>query len=482
MGKLGNWFRRLFRYSPFHQPHQLPESALPKTPPERGEPEGPQRLSAHSELIGEDLPRMHWQELGRHLQAKDCTGRRKRAVYLGVDFGTALTKVAVRIADYVFFIPWHELTGTGGYLLPGRLSTTNSGASIPGIGQFQALKEPFLPGNDASEGDQVRAVEFLSAVMRFARAWLFKNQPSLLRHHSLAWNLRIGCPTNLFEADDSKDLYRKLAAVAWVASQSESLASGEDVRRVLRVGVAETDTGLDDLEAVPEFVAQITSYSHSPQRADGLHLLVDCGAGTVDVVSFNVFRHPEYFEDRYPIWWSEVKPIGTHFLMEAYLGGDMSRWDTDAPVPDQAKLRDCFGVEQAKLFQVERSFQSDLSQVVCNVLRRTKHSTRYPTAPEWQLGLPVFVCGGGSACRVYLDSVSTGCRRTPVTPLLRSFPLPEVLPQRDISSELFSRLSVAYGLTFDSGRIFPARENEDFPSPTPAPPRPRPDRDDLYPK
>ena len=478
MGKLSNWFRRLFRFSPLNQPHQSPQSALPETPPERGEPEEPQLLSAHSELIREDLPRMSWQECGKNLQATDSAGRRTRPVYLGVDFGTAFTKVAVRIADFVFFVPWKELTGDGGFLLPGRLSTTQNGASIPGIGQFQALKEPFLPGNVASECDQVRAVEFLSAVMRFARAWLFKNQPNLVRRHSLAWNLRIGCPTNLFEADDSKDLYRRLAAVAWIASQSESLATGEDMRRILRVGVTDADTGLDNLEAVPEFTAQITSYSHSPQRTDGLHLLVDCGAGTVDVVSFNVFRHPNLHEDRFSIWSSDVQPRGTRFLMEGYLRGDLRLWDTDAPVPDQVELRNSFGVEQARLVQVDGSFRANLSQVIYNVLRFTKQR-RNPTAREWQQGLPTFVCGGGSACRVYVDSVRIGCALIPVRPLLRAFPLPENLPQKDNLSELFSRLSVAYGLTFDPGRIFPARQNEDFTSP---PPRPRPDRDDLYPK
>ncbi len=225
-------------------------------------------------------------------------------MHLGVDFGTALTKVAVRVADFVFFIPWDELIGDAGYLLPGRLSSTENGARVPGAGKCQTLKEPFLPGNLADEDDHVRAVEFLAGVIRFSRAWLYNNQPNLVRNYRLAWNLRIGCPTNLFEADDSKDVYKRLAIVAWVASQSARLLTAEDVRRMLRARVVETDTGLDELEAVPEFVAQITSYSHSPQRVDGLHLLVDCGAGTVDVVSFNVFRHPNSLEDR-SIWPSD---------------------------------------------------------------------------------------------------------------------------------------------------------------------------------
>lgn len=482
MGKLSRWLRGLFGNPPSSQPFQPRETTIPKEPRGQSQSRETQLQSADSALIREVGSGMFWHQLGKNLQATENAGGRTRAVYLGVDFGTALTKVAVRIADFVFFIPWNELRGNGGYLLPGRLSTTNNGASVPGIGPIHALKEPFLPGNVATEDDDVRAVEFLSAVMRFARSWLFEKHPNLVRSYSLAWNLRIGCPTNLFEADDSKDLYRRLAAAAWVASQTDSLATRENIRRILKEGVVDANTGLDELTAVPEFVAQITSYSHSPQRVDGLHQLVDCGAGTVDVVSFNVFRHPNLVEDRFPIWRSDVQPKGTRFLMQGYLGDDLSRWDTDAPVPDGAELQECFGVEQAKLFQVDSKFQEDLSQVICNVLRFTKQR-RYPTAPEWHQGLPIFVCGGGSACRVYLDSVRLGCRQIPVTPLLRRFPLPENLPQLDISPELFSRLSVAYGLTFDSGRIFPARENEDFTLSTPRPrQRPRPDRDDLYPK
>ena len=127
---------------------------------------------------------------------------------------------------------------------------------------------------------------------------------------------------------------------------------------------------------------------------------------------------------------------------------------------------------------MDSRFHADLSQVICNVLRCTKH-WRVPLALEWQKGLPVFVCGGGSVCRVYLNSVTSGCSRIPVTPLLRKFPLPENL-HRDISPDLFHRLSVAYGLTFDSGSYYAAREEEHFTHPSTA--RRRPDRDDLYPK
>ena len=479
MGKLSEWFRKLLDGSCPRQPHEPQESGVTGDPPDHSQPEEAQLWLIDSVPIREAVPRTPWQARGRHLQAADGAGSSARAVYLGVDFGTAFTKVAVRIADFVFFIPWNGLIGDAGYLLPGRLSPTENGASVPGIGQFQNLKEPFLPGNLADEDDQVRAVEFLAGVIRFSRAWLYENHPNLVRNYRLAWNLRIGCPTNLFEADDSKDVYKRLATVAWVASQTAHLPPAEDVQHMLKASVVGTDTGLDGIEIVPEFVAQLTSYSHSPQRANGLHLLVDCGAGTVDVVSFNVFRHPDPLEDRYPIWWSDVQPKGTRFLMERYLS-DLSgiQWDADAPVPDRKELQDRFGVERSTIVEADRDFRRNLAQIICSVLCYTRKK-RYPTAPEWNEGLPVFISGGGASCNVYVDSMTTGCKQVPVTPLRRTFPLPEDLTQADISSELFHRLSVAYGLTFDPGRIYPSNETEDSRRPV-APSRP--DRDELYPK
>ena len=480
MSELSEWPRRLLRDSPIRQPSLLRDSVVRGLQPQDRQLEETTLHSSNSGLKREVAQRRHWQERGKTLQATDVAADgRTRPVYLGVDFGTALTKVAVRTADFVFFIRWDELTGDKGYLLPGRLSSSENGRNVPGIGEFQALKEPFLPGHTASEEDKVRAVEFLSAVMRFARAWLFANYPNLVDTYSLAWNVRIGCPTNLFEADHSKELYGRLATAAWFASHTDYGATSMEVRRILREGAGDLDTGLDDLKAVPEFVAQITSYSHSPQRNDGLHLLVDCGAGTVDVVSFNVFRPPNTYEDLYPIFSSDVRLKGTRFLMERYLGdSSATRWATDLPLPDHTELKNRFGIQQARLAQVEKSFRGDLGQVINKVVQLTRHK-RYPRAPEWEEGLPIFLCGGGSACHVYRESVIDVCRKVRVEPLLRGFPTPGDLTQSDISPELFHRLSVAYGLTFDSGHIFTAAETTDVTLPT-APLQP--DRDELYPK
>ena len=65
--------------------------------------------------------------------------------------------------------------------------------------------------------------------------------------------------------------------------------------------------------AFPEFVAQISSYRQSPQRRRDLHLLVDVGAGTVDIVTFHVWEPEE--TDCYSILEAAVEKLGTHMLL-----------------------------------------------------------------------------------------------------------------------------------------------------------------------
>ena len=74
-----------------------------------------------------------------------------------------------------------------------------------------------------------------------------------------------------------------------------------------------------------------------------------------------------------------------------------------------------------------------------------------------------------------------GCGFLARTGLLEScsLPTPEDLTQSGFTPELFHRLSVAYGLTFDLGRIYTAGETEDFTRPTALA---GPDRDELYPE
>jgi hypothetical protein len=239
---------------------------------------------------------------------------------------------------------------------------------------------------------------------------------------------------------------------------------------------------LDALHAIPEFIAQIAGCARSPQCRDGLHLLLDCGAGTLDVVTFNVYRNPTEGEDRFPIFASAVERLGTHYLMAARLSSTSgsAHWDDIAEIPTVADLSDRLGLSAEQLAAADRKFSARVTSTVRTIAHRTRRS-RTPLAEAWNSGVPVFVTGGGSYCSLYRDAVVRAFEDLRLPYKFTSFPAVEQLPS--VLNHHMHRISVACGLTHDAellGKIVPAHEIKDFVV------KPklayRPDRDELYAK
>jgi len=423
-------------------------------------------------------------------------GHRGRAlsVRIGIDFGTAYTKVAIRVADQVLFVPWDGLRQSEvRYFLPGEIARAADDSMwlgrMPDADEIRSdLKLPFVTRVARSQEHQAAAVAFLAWIMRYARAWLYHAHEPLVRNRTLAWEVNLGCPTNSWSASDLRTSYEGIGFRAWRLSQTAGDISWERALASLSpLGVTSADIGLDGLKLMPEFIAQIAGYVRSPQRRNGLHLLMDVGAGTVDVAMFNVTYDEKKEEDRYPIFASDVLPLGTHFLMEARLrrlGLGRGAWDDLQAVPDPAEIARQLSVEAGQVQRLDEEFVASVSTAVQKILNYT-HNQRYGKAPEWREGLPAFLSGGGSNCELYSRSLSMAFARHGVKLKRTNFPLLE--EAEGALEQNFHRLSVAYGLTFDAesiGRILCPHEVEDAPRFDPAVDmaRTRPDRDDLYPK
>lgn len=256
------------------------------------------------------------------------------------------------------------------------------------------------------------------------------------------------------------------------------------------LNVSLEEIGLDGVHLMPEFVAQIAGYVRSPQRKNGLHMLMDVGAGTVDVATFNVAYNNAREEDRYPIFASEVLPLGTHFLMATRLqslGHEQSEWDDLQAIPEGEELAKRLNADRSRLQAADQAFATRLRGEIKRVLSYTR-AQRYGKAPEWREGLPVFLSGGGSDCDTYSRALAVACTSCNVPLRRTSFPLlDEAAAGGSFRSSEFHRLSVAYGLTFDAqsiGRILAPHEVDDAPAYDPVvdAPHDRPDRDELYPK
>jgi hypothetical protein len=327
--------------------------------------------------------------------------------------------------------------------------------------------------------------------MKYSRAWLYETHSALLKGRKLAWELNLGCPTNSWTSWDISESYRGLAIRAWKISQiATDLGWQTAINALVPLKGTVGDAGLDGLKLVPEFVAQIAGYVKSPQRRNGLHMLVDVGAGTIDIATFNVHFDGVKEEDRFPIFASQVLPMGTHYLMSARLrkaGLEHHAWDDLQTVPDSKAFAAALKVHPKVVIESDKEFSDSMTDAIYNILNYTR-SRRYGQAPEWLHGVPVFLGGGGSNCPVYAESLAVAFRRLHVAERRTSFPLlEETLRGTTLTEGEFHRLSVAYGLTFDAedlGKILAPHQIEDAPrfGAGGVQQANRPDRDELYPK
>lgn len=424
-----------------------------------------------------------WSAVGRSLQHPEHRGGRSTpmAVRIGVDFGTAFTKVAIRAGIDLAPVEWSPVTGdhseTGRYVVPGLVVRAPDG-----VYGWKRFTETDIQGNlklpviemAGSDECPIATVAYLALVIRYSRAFLYRNTEigRKLVGRSLRWELNIGCPTKPHENPKVIEAFRRIARTAWLLAAEEQIKE-QDV--VAAWNLVECDT---DLEAepgvVPEFVAQIAAYLGSSQVKEGLHALIDIGAATLDVATFNiVLQNDRASPPRIPIFFSAVRPLGTHYLRHSRhsrLDLELS-WNDAAPVESAEDFGQRNGKPLNEVIAVDEEFVGQIVRCIVGVIEGTRTNVRGdPRSAAWREGLPMFVTGGGANCVLYRQAIEAvqgevrlRVEQRPSSP--RHFRLIELNPASGNVRQIGAggRLGVALGLTEDAesiARVVPHRDIE----------------------
>ena len=231
------------------------------------------------------------------------------------------------------------------------------------------------------------------------------------------------------------------------AAQSREILSGQYSSHCERL-IHEEAFGV-----FPEFVAQVVGYVKSPLCKPDLHMMVDVGAGTVDISIFNVH---EIEEDEFilPIYAKDVKPYGTHFLMKhrqsKALAGTKVIWSEQDKIPSEAEFQQMMKISMPQLREIDNEFIKMIGTTMRELLKYTKEK-RYPKSPRWQDGIPTFLCGGGGNVDVYSEIVGrfeNGNHSYKVR--VEKLPQPKQLKAPQLPENSYDRLSVAYGLSYNA--------------------------------
>lgn len=411
-------------------------------------------------------------------------------IVIGLDFGTSCCKVALqspyKLEGRVVFGEFGELAHpVSEFYLPstlyegadGRLGLLETGSTRA---VHRHLKIGLLGDHAQTQFEAtIRAAAYLGLVLREVRRFFLSTQGEIYGSDRLRWSLNLGIPSAGYDDVETRRRFRLVAEAAWRLSLSAARPTME-AAQVLQKQRAGADDVLIDV--VPEVAAQVVGYAKSRQRQDGLHLLLDVGASTLDLCAFSL--HKSDGEDGYALLTADVQPLGLLELhrRRAEETGNQPPFagipaDLVAPLPDwdggignscAAHLRAC-----------DAAFAEAARKVLWRSLADLRRR-RDPHSPHWREGLPLFVCGGGAGSRVVDEARKaadrTGKRAWDPYAGLKVMSLPVPFPPIAAPPEArgrmdFGRLSVAYGLSFPAiniGKVEPPAEIDDVPTNLPA--------------
>lgn len=366
---------------------------------------------------------------------------------IGLDFGTSSTKVVVRTPyrpgqpANALPVPKSARAEGCSHLWQSAVwydSTRRTFSAVPvkGSAKLGGLKAAFIdnPGamlhNDVSVQEACAA--YLALVLRETVSWTAKQRA--FRGHSLQWSVNLGLPAATYDTPMLAP-YLNLLHAAWNLANSGAEVALKDVRRAL--DEEPTDDGVA-LQVVPEVAAAVAGFARSQNRRNGLYVLADVGASTLDACCFRLSEPVEGI-DHYTMLVADVQPLGV-----AATAAMLKRGRSEAEI------------------------ETAVERVMRAVIWQTKRS-RDPRAPEWRTTLPLFLCGGGAANNLHRHAMEA------LTPWLKQHTEAEGVPINaleepdSLSSNKDTepgRLVVAWGLShpeIDIGDLVRPSEIEDIP-------------------
>ena len=417
-------------------------------------------------------------------QADECE------IVVGLDFGTSCTKVVMRAPELpgspVFPIARARPTGSPWLWSTGMIRQPNGNFLLLPGKWSEDLKRPLLDTDDLQSREAVRAelwaVAFLGMVLRHARESLLRAESRIFRpFRRLLWEMNIGFPSgDVGQETILRRRFRRLGRAAWALSLEEQVTL-QQAKAALR----DAEDGPDLLEecpveAFPEIVAGAQAYARGTSRRNGLHILLDIGATTVDVGVVRIWEDRE--ENDWRLMATRVAPLGTtawNDRLLAALGlqnaGAASRLKRRDPLDPEAGDLDLPTrlVDSDALARIRNEFADELRRrVVGYVLKQTFDFKDWMWNQRYEgREFPVLLMGGGSKSSHYGHALGHVLKELRAQFFRGGLPPVAVIPPLSDQYEAFRRgahrMAVAFGLSFrslDLGTIRLPHETPDRPA------------------
>jgi hypothetical protein len=356
-------------------------------------------------------------------------------VVIGLDFGTSCTKVVIRTPYHfggrAFAVPFAAGHASCRYLLPSALWLDGDRVGLPRIKNASLLRDiklhlmmpdavPEITARGTSKRHEAKAVavSFLALTLRAAREWFLNHQETLYGKYRLRWTLNIGLPSGDFADTTLCNVYDEIGRAAWCLSltnASITLSQAQDMLSHPETWDQLPEEGCaEEISSIPEVAAEVAGYAKSKIRQEGLHILVDIGASTLDVCGFILHETDEGHE--YALLTSDVKVLGATILYQHRVAGVRravrdhlsSLWDEYDPVSamsdDPLAYAPCHDAIAESIEEFDKKYQTACRRMIWKTIVDLK-TRRDPNSDRWRTTMPLFLSGGGSAMPFYQQSL-----------------------------------------------------------------------------
>jgi hypothetical protein len=436
-------------------------------------------------------------------------------IVVGFDFGTSCSKVLLRSPYHyqqkALAVRFEEVGHSScPYLLPsvvwvgdgGRISLKpqSQGHLLRDIKYHLMRREPVPAIGRIGAGSETDAAEvavaFLALALRETRDWFLKRQRSLYGEFSLRWTLNIGLPSADFADEILCKTYDRVAKAAWALSLKQGHLTLRDAKEMLGSHHAIEklpEHKSAEIKAIPEVAAAVAGYARSVRREEGLHVLLDIGASTLDLCGF--ILHERDGDDCYELLTADVCILGASMLYRERVSAVRNAvdehmkglWDEYDPVTPMKENVEDYSPCHDRVASAIKKGDADYSKQCRSALSRTlKHlkAKRDPLSSRWHSKLPLFLSGGGAGMSFYRSVVAdvSNWMRTHWNPgdrsdgkethdnrnegiEIRSLVKPQNF-EADIDDHTNHRLAVAWGLSYpetDIGEVSRPSEIGDVP-------------------
>jgi hypothetical protein len=376
---------------------------------------------------------------------------------LGVDFGTAYTKIV-----------WRHLGGVrvgvapigpdGQSMAPSVVWVDCEGglhADYPGEARAERMLKMRLASGNPRDGDPediaALCVFFVGSALRAgmaAASLAFRGASTSL------YGAALGCPAEYCD-DGRVEVFQRVAAQAWRWAHD---ASAPRTLGALKIWMADEPSveAAQLFEARAEVAAAVDCFVMRPDAEIGRYVFLDIGAGTLDGACFKLYR--EVGRTRITVLATAVAPLGVEMVAQRV--GERTGQNADAPhlqlfepgpLPesDWGQVRSEIGGFIGRLMTQARA-RDPLGDWLSAADAKPRVWTSLETQADLARRLPVFFGGGGMTSPFYRDTA----RRAGIG-LANNYGIPrlalgEVAPPpgfEGVHDAPFHRFAVAFGLT-----------------------------------